>query len=548
MESKNPKTIWMLVFESKPLVKIGGLGEVPPNISRELVELGYNVYIVIPSHGLLSKNKVREVGEVESTRIGLHRWGKVDFIVVGGGVLEDEEVYGPRLVDKVVAYARSIKSILGRISELGVKEPDIIHAHDWHSVLALLAIKTYYEENKVLDKKYVYQIHLTSNFTYSKELVENAGISLDTVHRVLLPEGHAEITVEEALKRSNGLADKLGALESDRLVTVSYAYLNDEVKGVKGVVGEELLFKARVVYNGTDWRYNRILANILKNHGERIREFTGKDKPSRSDMRRYLLLKAVGELGGNEPIIPDPRAREYITSIVKPPFKKNLKVDPFYEDGVLVLNTGRIATQKGVDILVEAIKIAVRRNGYLRFLLFELPVWSQREYIDELVEVAHNYPDNVRVVFGYAPSIYQFAHIVADIYVAPSRWEPFGITALEAMATGNPVVASRVGGFTETILDIREHGVKGTGILVEPEDPYELASYINDLARMALAYEHPNPWIHINRIEDYKLRRIVELNPRAFKRIRGSCIRRVESMFTWRNSAQQLNSVYRELF
>ena len=542
------KTVWMLAFESKPLVKIGGLGEVPPSISRELVKLGYKVYIAIPSHGIILKGKVKEVEEVEDVKIGLYRWGKVDFIVIGGGVLEDEEVYGPRLVDKVVAYARSIRNILDKISKLKIREPDIIHAHDWHSVLALVATKTYYEEKGPSDKKYVYQIHLTSNFTYTRELFEKAGISLDTVHKVLLPEGYAKITVEEVLKHSNGLADKLGALEADRLVTVSNAYLCDSVRGVKGVVGEELLFKARIVYNGTDWRYNRILASVFKNYGEKIREFTGKDKPSRSDMRRYLLLRALGELGENEPIIPDPKAKEYIASIVRPPFKKNLKIDPFYEDGVLVLNTGRIATQKGVDILVEAIKIAVKRNGYLRFLLFELPVWSQREYIDELVEVAHNYPDNVRVVFGYAPSIYQFAHIAADIYVAPSRWEPFGITALEAMVTGNPVVASRVGGFTETILDIREHGVKGTGILVEPENPYELASYINDLARMVLAYEHPNPWMHIDRIEDYKLRRIVEENPKAIKRIRGSCIHRVESLFTWRNSAQQLDSVYRELF
>jgi glycosyltransferase involved in cell wall biosynthesis len=62
-----------------------------------------------------------------------------------------------------------------------------------------------------------------------------------------------------------------------------------------------------------------------------------------------------------------------------------------------------------------------------------------------------------------------------DLYVQPSLLEGFGLSALEAMAAGKAVVASRVGGLPEVVSD----GV--TGILVPPSDPAALASAILSL-------------------------------------------------------------------
>ncbi|HQH72875.1 MAG TPA: glycosyltransferase family 4 protein, partial [bacterium] len=70
------------------------------------------------------------------------------------------------------------------------------------------------------------------------------------------------------------------------------------------------------------------------------------------------------------------------------------------------------------------------------------------------------------------PGLYQQMDIVA----VPSTWiEPFGITAPEAMASGLPVVASRIGGVRQTV----EH--EKTGILVEPGDPHTLAEALRRL-------------------------------------------------------------------
>ncbi len=65
----------------------------------------------------------------------------------------------------------------------------------------------------------------------------------------------------------------------------------------------------------------------------------------------------------------------------------------------------------------------------------------------------------------------------ATAFVCPSLYEPLGIVNLESMACGTAVVASRIGGIPEVVVDGE------TGLLVPPEDPYALAAALNELAR-----------------------------------------------------------------
>ena len=97
----------------------------------------------------------------------------------------------------------------------------------------------------------------------------------------------------------------------------------------------------------------------------------------------------------------------------------------------------------------------------------------------------------------------------ADLLVVPSRWaEPSGLTAAEGLATGLPVIASRVGGLPDV--------VGSAGILIPPDDPAALADAIGTLAddadlrrRMGVAArrhaeEHDWSWAWSN------LRRVLE--------------------------------------
>ena len=64
----------------------------------------------------------------------------------------------------------------------------------------------------------------------------------------------------------------------------------------------------------------------------------------------------------------------------------------------------------------------------------------------------------------------------ADLVVLPSRWEGLPLTALEALATGRPVVASAVPGLVEVV-------APGTGALVPPQDPAALADALTQRLR-----------------------------------------------------------------
>jgi glycosyltransferase involved in cell wall biosynthesis len=139
------------------------------------------------------------------------------------------------------------------------------------------------------------------------------------------------------------------------------------------------------------------------------------------------------------------------------------------DDRRRVLFVGRFDRQKGVDILIDALR-------ELRESTFAYLVGSSVLGDGVPLEL----PDNVRTT-GWlsAPELAAY-YESADVLVAPSRWEGFGLTAVEAMRAGLPVIASRVGGLAEVV----EDGV--TGLLVEPNSSGTLVNAIRGLGTESL--------------------------------------------------------------
>ncbi len=84
-------------------------------------------------------------------------------------------------------------------------------------------------------------------------------------------------------------------------------------------------------------------------------------------------------------------------------------------------------------------------------------------------------------LFGYRDHAGVLAALsAAAIAVVPSRWqEPFGLTALEAMASGAALIASRRGGLAEL--------TEGVSLAIDPDDPAGISEAIIDLARNSAA-------------------------------------------------------------
>ncbi len=124
-------------------------------------------------------------------------------------------------------------------------------------------------------------------------------------------------------------------------------------------------------------------------------------------------------------------------------------------DGRLVLAVGRIEPLKGLDILIQALAEMTERDG-VELLVVGGDDRADRE-VARLRAVAVEVGVAARVRFlGAVPhERLPLYYRAADAVAMPSFYESFGLVAVEAMACGVPVVASRVGGLTSTIADGR---------------------------------------------------------------------------------------------
>jgi spore coat protein SA len=145
----------------------------------------------------------------------------------------------------------------------------------------------------------------------------------------------------------------------------------------------------------------------------------------------------------------------------------------------LVLFAGRLVKDKGVHILVEAMKLLEQKGVNLNaHIVGSSNFGGSREthYINQLKSSA---PSNVAFLPYRSGAALGDLFREADIFCSPSIWdEPFGLVNVEAFASGLPVVTTRGGGATEIFAN-------GGGILVERGSAEQLASALHQLAEDA---------------------------------------------------------------
>jgi glycosyltransferase involved in cell wall biosynthesis len=146
--------------------------------------------------------------------------------------------------------------------------------------------------------------------------------------------------------------------------------------------------------------------------------------------------------------------------------RRSLGVDP---DAYTVVYIGRLDPEKGVDVLLDAWKILSPPTGEGQLLLVGQA--ADDGYLHELESMA-----TATVTFlGLRRDVVTPLH-ASDVTVVPSVYdEPFGRTVIEGLATGRPVVASRVGGIPEILSGPLSR------FLVDPGDAEALAAQLEAL-------------------------------------------------------------------
>ncbi|VVC02495.1 Trehalose synthase [Candidatus Burarchaeum australiense] len=185
-------------------------------------------------------------------------------------------------------------------------------------------------------------------------------------------------------------------------------------------------------------------------------------------------------------------------------YRKSLGVG---ENEKMVLFTGRLTLVKGIDTLVRAMGKVVAQQKNTKLVVLgrgemagELKMIASQAGIKDSMIMVDKWVDEKERLMLYA---------ACDVLCAPSRYEPFGIVPLEAMALGKPVVVG-VGGMRESVIDGRQ------GFYCDPNNSEDIA---DKLLRI---------------LKDDKLARQMGREGRE----------RIEKVFTWKKIANQTIELY----
>ncbi|NMA92955.1 MAG: glycosyltransferase family 4 protein [Firmicutes bacterium] len=207
---------------------------------------------------------------------------------------------------------------------------------------------------------------------------------------------------------------------------------------------------------------------------------------------------------------------EVIVNGIRPSAFRVEKKDPAFRgryaaaEEKLLFFIGRLVREKGVQFLLEALPTIREQVPGTR-----LVVAGRGPYEEELYRLASHLGLEEAVTFtGYIDEESRNQlYAGADVAVFPSLYEPFGLVALEAMATGVPVVVGNCGGFMETV----EHGVNG--LRVEP-------GRADDLSR--------------------QVSRIL-LDPEYGARLSARAMNDIEGRYSWEAVGRKTEQVYQEV-
>ena len=183
----------------------------------------------------------------------------------------------------------------------------------------------------------------------------------------------------------------------------------------------------------------------------------------------------------------------------------------------ILLSVGRLQPSKGIDTLLQAAADIRRDYPDVRVLVVGggLDDQDERETaeLNRLQTLGRRLGlSNVHYVKAQPQEKLAQYYAAADVFVMPSHYESFGMVALEAMACGTPVVASKVGGLASTIV----HG--DSGLLVPPGDWRAFAQAVSRLLaspQLQSAMRQAGP----ERARVFAWPLIVENNVRLYRRL-----------------------------
>ena len=419
-----PLNVLLVASEAVPLAKTGGLGDMVSAYAAALREAGVDATILIPAYpnaiaqtqGLSKVGTLTGLpgGDASLLRGRMPDTGvpvlllRCDTLYARTGLYQDAQ--GRDYPDNAIRFAM-LSAAAVRIAQgvRGVKKPDIVHAHDWHTGLTPLLMN-----HAGVHAKSVFTIH---NLAFQGNYALSLGASLGVPAKWLV---HA-FTDPRSIEFYGALSlMKAGIVHADRVTTVSETYAREILTPRFGHLMEGVLQscadKLSGVVNGIDGRTWNPATDPLIERNYSFDDTRGKHACKRALQRRF-----------------------------------GLPVDPF---APLMAIGSRMTGQKLADVVLDALPRLLMKHPRLQLAV----IGKGEAYIEAgFRKLAQAWPDRVGVHIGYDERRAHALHAGADILLHGSRFEPCGLTQMYAMRYGTLPVASRVGGLADTIVDAAQN-------------------------------------------------------------------------------------------
>jgi starch synthase len=410
--------VLFVTAEAHPLMKTGGLGDVCGSLPAALAALGHDVRVLMPGYAQ-AKEQVPDlapVGDVAAARgdgpaqLLEGRFPGTDvvlYLLAADGLFDrDGSPYvGPDGKDwpdnaaRFTALCRAAASIaLGRA---GLDwRPEVVHCHDWHTGLvpALLSLEPRRPAT-------LFTVHnLAYQGLFPREELEAQGLppalwSIDAL------EFHGQLSFIKG-----------GIACADWVTTVSPTYAQEVCTPGLGCGLDGLL------------------------------------------RQRHEAGRLVGILNGADYSVWDPAHDPLIEQTYDPDDldprganKTALRARLGLDDDArvpVIASVGRLVEQKGVDLIVDAMPVLMRRP----LQLFVCGT-GDGAFAKALVRAAAPHAGRASVFVGYTEELAHATWAGADMFLMPSRFEPCGLTQLYSLRYGAVPVVRRTGGLADTVVD-----------------------------------------------------------------------------------------------
>jgi starch synthase len=446
-----------VVSEIFPFIKTGGLADVAGALPLALREHGVRIITLVPGYPAVAAalEKAHPVFAVDDlfggpARVLAGRASGLELLVVDAPHLFDREGNpylnrdGRDWPDNAFRFA-ALSWIAARIGlgDVPHYHPDIVHCHDWQAGLAPAYLA--YEGRP--GPPTVVTIH---NLAYQ------GLFPADLLSALRLPATAFQVEGVEYYGKIGFL--KAGLQFADRITTVSPTYAIEMQTPANGL-GLDGLLRARSpvitgIANGIDIK----VWNPLRD----------KYIPARFG-RTTVAKRAVNKTKLQQRFELEPESNSPLFGVVS-----------------------RLAPQKGLDILADAVPALLEAGGQLAVLGS-----GDLELERRLSSLAGAHPGRIGCVIGYSEDLAHLVQAGADCVLVPSRYEPCGLTQLCALRYGAIPLVANVGGLADTVIDPEkaEAGSNGaTGIQFSPVTQEALEGA---LLRIAAIWQDKKQWQHM---------------------------------------------------